>query len=73
MADFAQAGLAMTLGDNPNGGATGNLGWSSGTWEVKDKDGKVVDSGWYFSVSKRVNGKWLYVRDCWNSSHPAGH
>src|SRR5215471_6861256 len=44
-ADFAQAGLVMTLGANPMGGATGNLGWSSGTWEVKDKDGKAIDSG----------------------------
>lgn len=70
IADFAQAGLAFALGANPSGGATGNMGWSSGTWEVKDKDGKVVDSGWYFSVSKKVNGKWLYVRDAWNSNHP---
>jgi len=73
MADFAQAGLAFALGANPAGGASGNMGWSSGTWAVKDKDGTVVDSGWYFSVSKKVNGKWLYVRDAWNSDHPTGH
>jgi len=72
MADFAQAGLVFALGADPAGGATGNMGWSSGTWAVKDKDGKVVDSGWYFSVSKKVNGKWLYVRDAWNSNHPTG-
>src|SRR5262245_34857052 len=31
MADFAQAGLAFALGASPAGGATGNMGWSSGT------------------------------------------
>jgi hypothetical protein len=49
----------VTLGANPSGGTSGDLGWSSGTWEVKDNAGKVVDSGWYFSVSKKKAGKWL--------------
>jgi hypothetical protein len=47
------------------------MGWSSGTWTVRDKEGKVLDSGWYFSVSRKVGGKWLYVRDSWNSNGPA--
>ena len=34
-------------------------------------DGGVVDTGWYFSVSRKVAGKWLYVRDSWNSNKPA--
>ena len=71
IAGFAKTGLVMTLGPNPEGGVSGTTGWSSGTWAAKDKDGKVVDSGWYFSVSKKVNGKWLYVRDAWNSNGPA--
>ena len=45
MAAFAKSGLVMTLGANPSGGTSGDLGWSSGTWEVKDNAGKVVDSG----------------------------
>lgn len=71
MADFAKAGLSISLDVKADGGVSGNMGWSSGTWTVKDKAGQVVDSGWYFSVSRRANGKWLYVRDAWNSGKPA--
>lgn len=71
MAAFAKAGLVISLDDNPDGGVSGNTGWSSGTWTLKDKAGNVVDAGWYFSVSKKVAGKWLYVRDAWDSSKPA--
>ena len=49
------------------GGASGNLGWSSGTYTVKDKDGKVIETGKFLSVSKKVNGEWLFVRDAWNA------
>jgi len=70
MADFAKSGLILTLGPKPEGGAFGDTGWASGTWELKDKSGQTVDSGWYFSVSKKVGGKWLYVRDAWNSDQP---
>lgn len=71
IAGFAKTGLVMSLAPNPDGGVSGNTAWSSGTWFAKDKDGKVADSGWYFSVSKKVGGKWLYVRDAWNSNGPA--
>jgi hypothetical protein len=71
MVEFAKTGLAFALDANPDGGVSGNMGWSSGTWTVKDKEGKVLDSGWYFSVSRKVGGKWLYVRDSWNSNGPA--
>jgi ketosteroid isomerase-like protein len=71
MTEFAKTGLAFSLGANPDGGVSGAMGWSSGTWTVKDKDSKVLDSGWYFSVSRKVGGKWLYVRDSWNSNGPA--
>ena len=70
MAAFATSGLVMSLDANPAGGTSGDLGWSSGRWEMKDKTGKVVDSGWYFSVSKKTAGKWLYVRDAWDSNNP---
>jgi ketosteroid isomerase-like protein len=71
MAEFAKTGLSFALDANPDGGVSGGLGWSSGTWTLTDKAGKVADSGWYFSVSRKVGGKWLYVRDSWNSEKPA--
>jgi ketosteroid isomerase-like protein len=69
-AEFLRSGLIFSLGTNPDGGVRGNSGWSSGTYVVKDKSGRVVDTGWYFSVSQKVAGKWLYVRDAWNSDGP---
>lgn len=68
--ETAKAGMTLVMGDNPAGGANGDMGWASGTFVVKDKSGKTVDSGKYLSVSKKVNGKWLYLRDTWNSDTP---
>jgi ketosteroid isomerase-like protein len=63
----AKAGLTLVLDPNSDGGVSGNLGWASGTYRVKDSAGNVVDTGKYLSVSKKVGGKWLYWRDTWNS------
>lgn len=71
MAEFAKTGLVFELGSKADGGVSGDVGWSSGTWMLKDRTGQVVDTGWYFSVSRRAGGKWLYVRDTWNSDRPA--
>jgi ketosteroid isomerase-like protein len=69
-ADFVKGGLSFVLGAKPSGGVSGKLGWASGTYEIKDKTGHVVDKGWYFSISKKVGGKWLYIRDAFNSDGP---
>jgi ketosteroid isomerase-like protein len=60
-------GVAFVLGPKPDGGVSGDMGWVSGTYVVKDKSGKVVDAGKYLSVSQKKGGKWLYIRDTWNS------
>ena len=62
-----KAGVTFHLGPHPDGGVNGNMGWCSGTYTATDKSGKVVDTGKYLSVSKKEGGKWLYVRDTWNS------
>lgn len=66
-AESQKAGVAFTLGSKPAGGVSGDLGWQSGTYVVKDKAGKVVETGKYLSVSMKKGGKWLYVRDTWNA------
>jgi uncharacterized protein (TIGR02246 family) len=72
MAESQKAGVAFILGPNPAGGVSGDLGWQSGTYAVKDKAGKVVEAGKYLSVSRKKDGKWLYFRDTWNAdSAPA--
>jgi len=70
MPDATAQGLAFTLDDKPAGGAHGPMGWASGSYVLKDKTGKVLDTGKYLSVSMKKNGKWLYVRDTWNSDGP---
>jgi len=62
-----KAGMVFSFGEVSDGGANGNLGWSSGSYTVKDKDGKVVETGKFLSVNKKVNGKWIYWRDTWNA------
>lgn len=66
----SQGGMRFSLGEQSTGGANGNLGWSSGSYMVKDKDGKVVETGKFLSVSHKVKGKWLYWRDTWNADSP---
>ena len=51
-------------------GVSGDPGWSSGTSKVTRPDGTTIFTGKFLSVSRKVNGKWLYVRDTWNSDSP---
>jgi ketosteroid isomerase-like protein len=67
VAEAAKAGISFVLGPDPQGGISGYFGWASGTYVAKDKTGKVVETGKYLSVSQKKGGKWLYVRDTWNS------
>ncbi|KQZ27707.1 hypothetical protein ASD58_14045 [Duganella sp. Root1480D1] len=62
-----QGGMVFSFGEKRAGGADGKLGWSSGSYTVQDKDGKVVETGKFLSVNKKVNGKWMYLRDTWNA------
>jgi len=65
--EATKGGLEFTLGSKPAGGARGDTGWSSGTYTLKDKAGHVIETGKYLSVSRKKDGKWLYIRDTWNS------
>ncbi len=51
-------------------GVAGDTGWESGSYTVADASGATVDSGSYLSVSRKLNGKWLYIRDTYNSDRP---
>ena len=67
-----KAGVTFHLDAHPDGGVNDNLGWVSGTYSVTDSAGKVVETGKYLSVSKKEGGKWLYIRDTWNSDGAPG-
>lgn len=62
-----KAGYKFNITGTPDGGFNGDWGWVSGTYTVTDKSGRIVDAGKYLSVSRKVKGKWYYVRDTWNS------
>ena len=65
------AGLSVKPGQVTGSDVSGDLGWISGTYTIQDSSGASVDSGSYLSIHHRTNGSWLYIRDIWNSDHPA--
>lgn len=71
ISDMAAAGLTQKPGPNPEFGVSGDLGYEWNTYTVTDKSGKTVDTGKYLSVFGRRDGKWLIIRDIWNSDTPA--
>lgn len=64
------AGVSLQANDDDKAYASGDLGWHSGSYVVKDSTGAVVDSGNYMEVQQNIDGKWLIVRDIWNSDRP---
>jgi len=70
MSAARKAGLTFALGADPAGGISGDMGWQSGTYTVKDQLANVVESGKYLSVFHKQGRKWYYVRDTWNSDGP---
>ncbi len=50
--------------------AEGNLAVERGTYESKNAAGEVVSRGRYFSVFEKRDGKYLCIRDIWNSEMP---
>lgn len=63
------AGAVFSLSPQTDVGVSGNLGWESGTYKVSVK-GAVVETGKFLSVSRKKDGKWLYLRDTWNADAP---
>lgn len=62
--------LAAADGDTVGVSTSGDMAWHSGAYTVSDASGAVIDSGNYMEVQKNVDGKWMIVRDIWNSDRP---
>lgn len=50
--------------------AAGNFATETGTTTVKDKEGKVVRMGKYITLFELRDGKYIAIRDMWNSDEP---
>ncbi|MFT5384791.1 MAG: ketosteroid isomerase-like protein [Saprospiraceae bacterium] len=50
--------------------AAGNMAVETGTWTVTDKGGKVVNKGKYMSLFENRDGKYVCIRDIWNTDMP---
>ena len=64
------AGLANQPGPAPEFGVSGDMAWEWSTFTVTDASGATVDTGKYVTVYAKRDGKWLIVRDIWNSDAP---
>ena len=69
IASAKSAGAVFVLNPNTDVGVAGTTGWESGTYQVTVK-GAVVQTGKFLSVSRKKNGKWMYIRDIWNADAP---
>lgn len=71
-ADSANSKAAGVTFHIPQAGAvdvSGDLAYEAGTYSVTDASGATVDTGKYIGVFQKRDGKWLYVRDTWNSDN----
>lgn len=69
IASSKSAGAVFMLNPKTDVGVSGTTGWESGTYQVTVK-GAVVQTGKFLSVSRKKDGKWLYIRDIWNADAP---
>jgi uncharacterized protein (TIGR02246 family) len=68
--ESAKAGITFSLDAKTDVGTSGDIGWESGTYAVKAKSGASVEIGKYLTVYQKSDGKWLIIRDTWNSDAP---
>ena len=69
IAGAKSGGVSLSQGKINDVAVKGDMAWHAGTYSVI-KDGKTVDTGSYMEVLRKKGGKWLIVRDIWNSSTP---
>ena len=68
---MAASGTTLSLDPARDHGISGDLAWEWGRFKATDKSGATVDVGKYVTVYRKTNGKWLIIRDIWNSDQPA--
>ena len=61
------AGLTLTIEHGDSVGISGDIAWHSGLYSVSDASGARIDGGSYMEAAQKMDGKWLIIRDIWNS------
>ena len=69
--EFQASGLTAVEGPTGDIGISGDLAWQGTTYTVTDKAGATVDVGKILTVLQKRNGKWMIIRDTWNSDAAA--
>ena len=74
--------MRAAMNENPNTGngsmtlstldvwADGDIAVETGTWTDLDSSGAVAASGIYMSIFEKRDGKYVCIRDIWNSDMP---
>lgn len=65
--EFQASGLTAVEGPAGDIGISGDLAWQGTTYTVTDKSGATIEAGKVLTVFQRRNGKWMIIRDTWNS------
>jgi len=78
--DAIKAGIKMEMDSDTTGHvisfettgvwAAGNYATETGTSTIKDKEVKVVFTGKYMTLFEHRDGKYIAIRDIWNSDMP---
>jgi len=81
--DAIKEGLKREMADDTTGStiafvttgvwAYGDYATETGTSTVSDKSGKVVHTGKYMTLFEKRNGKYVAIRDIWNSDAKENH
>ena len=61
------AGVTLTIEHGDSVGISGDIAWHTGLYSVSDVSGARIDGGSYMEAAQKMDGKWLIIRDIWNS------
>ena len=70
MRHLKTGGLSGTEGPNSDVVVNGDVAWQDDTYTITDKNGATVETGKTLTLFQRRDGKWLIIRDTWNSDSP---
>lgn len=70
LAEARTSGVSLNPNASTDVGISDDLAWEWGGFTATDKSGASIDSGKYLTVFAKRDGKWVIVRDMWNSNAP---